>query len=286
MWILVIRPVPLGGPHPTSCCLVNKRDHRAPFGIDPLTLSPLNSLLSSVTPKMLFISLLTTIAAVGGVNAASSFASSADGRYQLSAAQAPVLNAANPGIDNWKFTIKEKTGKKQTVKGFGAAVTDATVTAFNKLSASARTQLLNDLMTPSGINFNLLRHTIASSDLSGDPAYTYDDAGGNVDTSLVNFNLGDRGKAMASLLANMRKLQPSLTILGSPWSPPGWMKVSGKLIGGGTANNKLNHAYENAYAQYFVKYLQAYESAGAHIDAITIQNEPLNNKDDMPTLLI
>jgi glucosylceramidase len=235
---------------------------------------------------MLFISVLTTIAAVGGVNAASSFASSADGRYQFTAVQAPVLNAANPGIDNWKFTIKEKTGKKQTVKGFGAAVTDSTVSSFNKLSASARTQLLNDLMTPSGVNFNLLRHTIASSDLSSDPAYTYDDGNGSVDTALANFNLGDRGNALASMLANFRKLQPNLTLLGTPWSPPGWMKLNSKLIGGGTGNNKLNHAYENAYAQYFVKYIQKFESLGAHIDAITLQNEPLNNKDDMPTMLV
>lgn len=235
---------------------------------------------------MLFLSVLTTIAAVGGANAASSFASSSDGKYQLSAAQAPVLNAANPGIDNWKFTIKEKTGKKQTVKGFGAAVTDSTVLAFNKLSASVRSQLLSDLMTPSGINFSLMRHTVASSDLSSDPAYTFDDGNGSVDTNLVNFNLGDRGNALASMLATMRKLQPNLTILGTPWSPPGWMKQNSKLIGGGTGNNKLNHAYENAYAQYFVKYLQAFEKAGAHIDAITIQNEPLNNKDDMPTMLV
>lgn len=235
---------------------------------------------------MLFISVLTTIAAVGGVNAASSFASTADGKNQFTAVQAPVLNAANPGIDNWKFTIKEKTGRKQTVKGFGAAVTDATVAAFNKLSASARSQLLNDIMTPAGLNFNLLRHTVASSDLSADPAYTYDDAGGKVDTGLNSFGLGDRGNAMISMLADMRRLQSNLTILGSPWSPPGWMKVKGSLIGGGTANNKLNHAYEDAYAQYFVKYLKAYESGGAHIDAITLQNEPLNNKDDMPTMLI
>ncbi|KAM0255710.1 hypothetical protein ACHAQJ_005464 [Trichoderma viride] len=235
---------------------------------------------------MLFLSVVTTIAAIGGVNAASSFSSSADGRYQFSAVQAPVLNAANPGIDNWQFTIKEKTGKKQTVKGFGAAVTDTTVLAFNKLSATSRAQLLKDLMTPSGINFNLMRHTIASSDLSSDPAYTFDDDNGNVDTSLSHFNLGDRGHAQATLLAKLRKLQPHLTIVGSLWSPPGWMKTNGKLIGGGTDNNTLNHAYSNAYAQYFVKYLRKFESLGVHIDAITIQNEPLNNKDDMPTMLV
>ncbi|KAK0760573.1 hypothetical protein N5P37_006767 [Trichoderma harzianum] len=235
---------------------------------------------------MLLVSVLTTIAAVGGVNAASSFASSQDGRYQFTAVQAPVLGAGNPGIQDWQLFIKEKSGRKQTVKGFGAAITDATVAAFNKLNANSRTQLFNDLMTSSGLNFNLLRHTVASSDLSADPAYTYDDAGGKVDTGLNSFGLGDRGNAMISMLANFRRLQPQLTIVGSPWSAPGWMKVKGQLIGGGTGNNKLNHAYENAYAQYFVKYLQAYEAGGAHIDAITLQNEPLNNKDDMPTMQI
>ncbi|KAL7941315.1 glycoside hydrolase family 30 protein [Trichoderma barbatum] len=228
---------------------------------------------------MLFISILTTLAAVGGVNAASSFTSTANGNSKFASAQAPVLGASNPGIQDWNFAIREKSGRKQTIKGFGAAVTDGTVTAFNKLNASLRTQLFNELMTPAGLNFNLLRHTIASSDLSADPAYTYQD-------NVNSFGLGDRGTAMVSMLANFRRLQPQLTIVGSPWSAPGYMKVKGTLIGGGTAGNKLNHAFEDAYAQYFVKYIQAYEAGGAHIDVITLQNEPLNNKDDMPTMEI
>ena len=222
---------------------------------------------------------------LGGRAGASAWCSSADGQYKLSQIDGPALGANNPGLDNWKFTISEKSGLKQIIKGFGACVTDGTVTAFNRLSEDARSALLRDLMSPEGLNFNLMRHTIASSDLSADPAYSYDDHGGSVDTSLSGFNLGDRGNAMVSMLAEMRRLQPDLTILGSPWAPPGWMQLDG-VITGTTTNNNLNHQYVDGYAQYFVKYLQAYDQGGAHIDAITIQNEPLNSRAQMPTMYI
>lgn len=240
---------------------------------------------------MLVQSILAVLAVTGTATAAVerrapavSWASTADGSLKFSQFSAPALGAGNPGLDNWKFTINENA-KKQTVKGFGACVTDATVTAFARLPANVRSEVLRDLMTPSGLNFNLMRHTVASSDLSGNPAYSYADNGGRPDPSLSSFQLGDRGTAMVNMLAEMRRLQPSMTLLGSPWAPPGWMQLDGVLTGT-TQNNNLNHQYEDAYAQYFVKYLQAYDRAGAHVDAITLQNEPLNSRAQMPTLYI
>ncbi|KAJ6441190.1 glycoside hydrolase family 30 protein [Purpureocillium lavendulum] len=228
---------------------------------------------SASNDAMLLSLLLALHAAAAGALAsldrragASAWASSADGKYKLSQVAAPALGGSNPGLDTWDLTVADKTGLRQTIKGFGAA-------------------LLRDLMGPEGLNFNLMRHTVASSDLSADPAYSYDDNGGRVDTGLAGFNLGDRGDAMVSMLAEMRRLQPDLTILGSPWSPPGWMQLDG-VITGTTTNNNLNHQYVDAYAQYFVKYLQAYDRGGAHIDAITIQNEPLNSRAQMPTMYI
>lgn len=238
----------------------------------------------------MLLSVISLLAASGAVNAldrrasAQSWASTADGSHKLSSYDAPVLGAGNPGISDWKFSIKESS-KKQLIKGFGAAVTDGTVVAFNKLPANTRTQLLKDLTTSSGINFNLMRHTIASSDLSDDPAYSFADNGNQADPSLQSFNLGDRGIAMASMLAEMKNNQGNMTILGSPWSPPGWMKLNRKIIGT-TNQNNLDHQYEDAYAQYFVKYINEFEKRGAHIDAITLQNEPLNSKALMPTMYI
>ncbi|KAI1171880.1 beta-1,6-glucanase Neg1 [Nemania sp. FL0916] len=218
---------------------------------------------------------------------AAAWASSSDGAYKLSSWQAPVQGTGSPGsYSTWSFTVNDgSSGHKQTVKGFGAAVTDATVSVFNGLSSASQTSLLNSLLTSSGAGFSLFRHTIASSDLSADPAYTYDDNGGSVDTSLSGFNLGDRGTAMAKLMAKMKTVNSAVSFLGSPWSPPGWMKLN-NVIDGTTTNNNINHAYYSEWAQYFVKYLQQYQSLGAPIDAITIQNEPLNSNAGFPTCYI
>lgn len=229
---------------------------------------------------------------------ASAYCSNSGGNYKLSSIAAPVQGSGSPGSEStWKLTIDDtSSGHKQTIVGFGAAVTDATVTSFNTLSSSKLQQLFNELMTGAGANFALMRHTIGASDLSGDPSYTYDDNGNKADPSLSAFGLGDRGNAMATMLAKMKSLQSSLKILGSPWSAPGWMKLNG-VIDGNTNNNNLNDGYltsagtgstgyASAFAQYFVKYIQAYEKLGAHIDAITIQNEPLNSQGGYPTMYV
>lgn len=224
---------------------------------------------------------------------AAAFASNSDGSLKLSPVTAPVQGSGNPGsASTWQLNIDDtSSGHKQTITGFGGAVTDATVTSFNTLSANTLNQLLNELMTTAGAGFALMRHTIGASDLSGDPAYTFDDNGGKADPNLNGFNLGDRGNAMASLLAKMKSLQSSLKIFGSPWSPPGWMKLNG-VIDGNTNQNNLNDGYltnngaqySSAFAQYFVKYIQAFEARGAKIDAITVQNEPLNSQAGYPTM--
>ncbi|KAK8078712.1 glycoside hydrolase family 30 protein [Apiospora phragmitis] len=211
---------------------------------------------------------------------AKAFASSSDGKYKLSTFDAPVKgSSASPpaGASQWKLSIDDTpAGHRQQITGFGAAVTDATVSVINALPSDQRSQLLRQLMTSEGADFALLRHTIGASDLSALPAYTYDDTDGNVeDKGLANFNLGTA----------MKKLKPELTILGSPWAPPAWMQLDRKLMGG-TENNNLDHAYADQYAQYFVKYLEAYAAKGAPVDAITLQNEPLNSQSGMPTMYV
>ncbi|KAJ5197824.1 Endo-1-6-beta-D-glucanase neg1 [Penicillium cinerascens] len=230
-------------------------------------------------------------------NSASAYSSNSAGNYKLSSVAAPVQGSGSPGSEStWKLSIDDtSSGYKQTIVGFGAAVTDATVTSFNSLSSSSLQTLLNQLMTSSGADFSLMRHTIGASDLSGDPAYTYDDNGNTADPSLSGFNLGDRGNAMASMLATMKSLQSNLKIFGAPWSAPGWMKLNG-VIDGTTNQNNLNDGYlsggtgtsgyASAFAQYFVKYIQAYKNLGATIDAITIQNEPLNSQSGYPTMYV
>lgn len=219
---------------------------------------------------------------------AAAYASSSDGLYQLAAFDKPVSGTGNNTgkLSTWKLNVTDtSSGHKQTVKGFGAAVTDTTVAVFNILSADDLSALLDTLMTSAGADFSLMRHTIGASDLSPDPSYTYDDNNGEADGSLDGFSLGDMGTAMASLLSQMRAKKSGLTVVGSLWSAPGWMKLNG-VIDGNTTNNNLNPDYRDALADYFVKYLQAYSDAGASVDAITIQNEPLNSQAGYPTMYV
>ncbi|KAI1360985.1 glycoside hydrolase, partial [Xylaria arbuscula] len=159
--------------------------------------------------------------------APAAYVTTSDLSHKLSPAAAPVSGTGTGGSSTWDLKVDDTAaGHKQTIIGFGGSVTDATVTVLNALPANKRDQLLRQLLTADGADFSFLRHTIASSDLSGPPAYTYDDAGGKADPSLTSFNLGDRGTAMAKMLAAMRGIKAGLTILGSPWSAPGWMKLN------------------------------------------------------------
>lgn len=160
---------------------------------------------------------------------ARAYASNSNLSLRLTQIDGPVSGPGSPpsGSGTWKLSINDTpSGYKQTIRGFGGTVTDATVTVINSLPASQRTKLLRELLTPDGANFAFLRHTIGASDLSGPPAYSYDDNNGQADPNMNGFNLGDRGTAMAKLLAEMKGINPKALVLGSAWSAPGWMKYS------------------------------------------------------------
>ncbi len=164
-------------------------------------------------------------------------------------------------------------------------MTDATVSVFSALTASQKSALLADLFTTSthdGVGFSLLRHTIGASDLSGS-LYSYDNS---TDPQLSNFNLQPAGSAMLSWISQFKAVNPAIKLLGLVWSPPGWMKLNG-VMDGTTVNNNLNTAaYSSTFAQFFVKYIQAFAKVGVTVDAITIQNEPLNSQSGYPTMYV
>lgn len=175
--------------------------------------------------------------------AASAYCTNYNLTYKLTSITAPVQGTGSSTLKTYNISIDDKANYKQTVDGFGAAVTDATVTTFNSLSGTSLTNLLNSLITGSGANFSMMRHTIGASDLSSNAVYTYDDNGnnGSPDTNLQNFTLTSNGTAMAQLLAKMVAKQPALTVLGSPWSPPGWMKRNRVIMGNTVSLIHRNH---------------------------------------------
>ncbi|MDP4262767.1 MAG: glycoside hydrolase [Bacteroidota bacterium] len=172
---------------------------------------------------------------------------------------------SNPFIDVDTATIM------QTVDGFGYTLTGGSAYLINRMNATEKNALLNEFFGngPNSIGVSYLRVSIGASDLN--PAvFSYDDMPtGQTDMALANFSLSADSVDLVPVLQQILLINPNIKILGSPWSPPVWMKDNGSTIGGG-----LQTQYYGVYAQYFVKYIQAMKAKGITIDAITIQNEP------------
>jgi glucosylceramidase len=167
----------------------------------------------------------------------------------------------------------------QTIDGFGASLTDSSAWLLaNKLTDAQRKDLFRQLFDPvQGIGLNLLRQPMGASDFAID-RYTYDDVPtGESDPGLKKFSIEKDQRYIIPLLREVLAVNPNLRLLASPWSPPAWMKTSQSLLQG----TLLPSAYK-PLADYFVKFVQAYEQARVPIFAVTMQNEPLNIPLDYP----
>lgn len=171
----------------------------------------------------------------------------------------------------------------QTMDGFGYALTGGSAMLLKtKLSDEARATLLRELFLTegNGIGISYLRVSIGASDLD-EYVFSYDDMpNGKTDPTLSKFNLAYDTLYLIPVLKEILALNQTIKIMGSPWSPPAWMKTNNHPKGG-----SLKPEYYGVYANYFVKYIQEMAKAGITIDAVTIQNEPENPK-NTPSLLM
>lgn len=166
----------------------------------------------------------------------------------------------------------------QEMLGFGAAFTDAACFTLNRLDLPAREQLFRELFDPSEMGFSVCRTCVGSSDYST-KQYSFDDGG--PDPELARFSIEHDREYILPMLRLGRKVNPDLFLLGSPWSPPGWMKPNGSMLGG-----SMRKKYFRPYAKYLAKFLQAYAAEGVPVDAITSQNEVDTDQDgNMPACL-
>ena len=167
----------------------------------------------------------------------------------------------------------DESSSYQTMDGFGAAMTGSAAYLINqRLNAAQRDALLTELYGPNGLRMNVVRHSMGASDFSAQGDFTYDDQpSGNPDPALTAFNVTRDEVDLIPVLQAARLKNPDLKIFGSPWSAPAWMKQANTLHG-----SWLNTAYYQSYANYFVKYVQAYATRGLPVYAVTLQNEPLN----------
>jgi glucosylceramidase len=160
----------------------------------------------------------------------------------------------------------------QRMDGFGASITDSSASVLYRLGPLQRDAAMRDLFGTDRLS--LLRQPMGASDFVDGPFYTYDDLpAGSTDYGMRHFSVEHDRQQILPLLRQALALNPALKIIATPWSPPAWMKTSGSLIGGRLVDDPRIYG---AYAQYFVKFIQAYQRAGVPIYAVTLQNEPQN----------
>ncbi|HEX3790678.1 MAG TPA: ricin-type beta-trefoil lectin domain protein [Pseudonocardiaceae bacterium] len=162
----------------------------------------------------------------------------------------------------------------QQFTGAGASFTDSAAWLMNSsgaLSASTRSAVMTKLFDPTnGIGLSFLRNPMGASDLAR-TAYTYDDQpAGTTDPTLAHFSIAHDLADVVPLTKQALALNPALKVMATPWSAPAWMKDDDQL----TQPGWLQSQYYAAYAQYFVKYIQAYQAQGIPISFVSAQNEP------------
>jgi glucosylceramidase len=198
--------------------------------------------------------------------------------FQLQAPPIPITNA--PATNQIIDVDSKKT--YQTIDGFGFALTGGSAQLIQHMDPAKRAALLQELFADDGNNIGVsyLRLSVGSSDMN-DHVFSYDDLPeGQTDTSMAKFSLDPDKADVIPVLKQILAIDPKIKILASPWSAPLWMKTTGVARGG-----VLKPEYFSAYADYFVKYIQGMKAEGITIDTLTIQNEPLNEK-NTPSMLM
>ena len=157
----------------------------------------------------------------------------------------------------------------QTFLGIGAALTDAAAETFAKLPKDKQQEFMQAYFDKKkGIGYNFGRTNIHSCDFSSD-TYTYITEG---DTALKTFNVQhDKQYRIPFIKQAIAAAGGKLTLFASPWSPPAFMKTNNDILHGG----RLKPAFYQPWANYYTKFIKAYEAAGIPIWGISIQNEPM-----------
>lgn len=156
----------------------------------------------------------------------------------------------------------------QTIEGFGGAFTESAAVTLYKLPPEKQAEVLRAYFDPvNGLGYTLCRTHINSCDFSAGN-YAYDETPG--DHELKDFSIDcDRPALLPMIQAAMRAARGPIKLLATPWSPPAWMKTNGKMSRGG----KLKPECRQAWADYYCRYIRAYERENVPIWGVSVQNE-------------
>ena len=191
-----------------------------------------------------------------------------DVKLKLTQAQLSFSNFIQP-LETEGSILVNTSRQHQTLVGIGAALTDAAAETFYKLDEDQQKLFMEAYYSrDNGIGYSLARTIIHSCDFSSG-SYTYVEEG---DADLKTFNIDhDREYRLPFTKLAIAAAGGKLRTYASPWSPPAFMKTNGNILEGG----KLKPEFAQAWANYYGKFIKAYESEGIPIWGLSIQNEPM-----------
>ena len=166
----------------------------------------------------------------------------------------------------------DSTRRFQRIEGFGGAFTEAAATTWLKLSSPQREALLRAYFDPvQGHGYSLCRVHMNSCDFAlGNYAHVEQPG----DLALEGFSIERDRQALLPMIQAAQRVAAAggrtIKLLVSPWSPPAWMKDSGRMNGGG----RLKDDCRAAWAQCYVRFIRAYEAEGVPVWGVSVQNEP------------
>lgn len=156
----------------------------------------------------------------------------------------------------------------QTMIGIGGAITDASAETYAKLPPEVKRQFVKAYFSEEGIGYTLLRTNINSCDFSSG-SYTYVE---DNDKELKTFDIShDETYKIPLIREAMQTAGKNSLLYVSPWSPPAWMKDTKNMLQGG----KLLPEFRDAWANYYIRFIQAYEKRGIPVWGLSVQNEPM-----------
>jgi glucosylceramidase len=216
-----------------------------------------------------FLAVVFSQTSIAQTMSAAVFTTSKDSDRRISKTETLAFKSQAQPLETELFIYLDKNKKFQEMVGIGAAITDASAETFAKMSAEKQKEVAEAFFTlDKGIGYSLLRTTIHSSDFSSN-SYTYVTEG---DKELSTFSIAHDEQYRIPLIKKAFELSKNNMVLyASPWSPPAFMKTNNDMLRGG----KLKPEYNQSWANYYVKFIAAYEKASIPVWGLSIQNEPM-----------
>lgn len=225
--------------------------------------------MQQLTFKILFFAGICSIGNIISAQQAVVYTTAKDTELRITKTATLPLDKTTPPVNKQLCVYVDDSHQFQDFFGIGSALTDASAETFAKMPKAVQNELLTAFYDKEkGIGYSLARTHINSCDFSS-KSYTYV---ADNDSLLKTFNIAhDKKFRIPFIQKAIAAAGGTLPLFVSPWTPPAWMKDNNSMLKGGS----LLPQYYQTWADYFVKFIRAYQAENIPIFGMTVQNEPM-----------